>query len=397
MNNTKKKLTNIDSSCRQFLTDFSALEEPYRNSIKNLSEEQKSCVLQILEQLKVKESKFLQQIKENISTIVTYNEDQKCSLDSMREQIIERFATNNTQLEKQTEKINITLDCIKQKSLENLQELQKITSQLNEDRSFLEEEQKLIEEFQRNMKTLQQKRSKRTDNISCNVKYLENSQHEFITLSESSSVDNKEFLSKRTDENKDNCSLVELNTTKAEFYVDQSVGKCSTINVQLDNLLQESHQQAQEISNTLTKYDKDLTDTSQRYENDCKRLRVENCANIKVNIEEIHQTLDDHEKSLKNHLHILKDSNYLLQNSIRDYTHLYKRQMTQCVNDLESFRRSELKTYTATGATPSKKEFSYPKILVETSPHSCIVKRFRQENNWSDLDTTAPIDEVGSD
>lgn len=71
--------------------------------------------------------------------------------------------------------------------------------------------------------------------------------------------------------------------------------------------------------------------------------------------------------------------------------------MTQCVNDLESFRRSELKTYTATGATPSKKEFSYPKILVETSPHSCIVKRFRQENNWSDLDTTAPIDEVGSD
>lgn len=45
------------------------------------------------------------------------------------------------------------------------------------------------------------------------------------------------------------------------------------------------------------------------------------------------------------------------------------------------------------GSTPSKRMYIYPRILAATSPHENIVKRYREENNWSDLDTTATIDE----
>ncbi|KAI8126301.1 Bipolar kinesin KRP-130 [Lucilia cuprina] len=393
LDHTKKKLHDIDNLCDHFLTKSSSLEEFFTNSFQQLNDEQKSNVLRILEEIKEKEHKFQQQIKENLSSLEVYNEQQKSSLDSMRERIIEKFTLNKTELEKHTDKVNATIEDIKQKSLENLRELQKINSNLNEERCLMEEEQKLMEEFQKSMKALQEKRTKCNDNIGDNVKNLENCQQHIINTSQGTSVLNQKYLNNRTADCKENCSLVDSLTAQAELCIDQSVAKCSTINVQLDNMLQETVKQTQLISQGQTKYHQDLIQSTQHYENESKRLRLENCTKLKINTEKITLTLDDHAKCVKDHLNTLKNTNATQQTSLRDYTQLYKKQMTHCVNDLESFRRSELKTYTATGATPSKKEFSYPRVLAETSPHTRIVKRFRQENEWSDLDTTVPIDE----
>ncbi|KAM7355635.1 kinesin-like protein at 61F [Cochliomyia hominivorax] len=391
--NTKKKLQDIDNLCAHFLTKSVSLEEFFTNSLKQLNQDQKSSISAILEEIKEKEQKFQQQIKENLSSLDVYNEQQKSSLDSMREKIIEKFTLNKTQLEKQTDKLNAILDHTKEKSFEILQDLQKISSNLNEERSLLEEEQRLMEEFQKNIKTLQDKRNKCAENISGKVKDIENCQQTIINSTENILQLNKEYLNSHNTEFKNNCSLVENLTSEAELCIDQSVAKCSTINIQLDNMRQETVKQTQQISQGQIKYHQDFTDKSQQYEKECKRLRLENCAKIKTNTEKVYLSLEDHSSSLKDHVNILKNSNASIQNSLKDYTQTYKKQMTHCVNDFEEFRRSELKTYTATGQTPSKKQFSYPRVLAETSPHSRIVKRFRQENDWSDLDTTVPIDE----
>lgn len=49
------------------------------------------------------------------------------------------------------------------------------------------------------------------------------------------------------------------------------------------------------------------------------------------------------------------------------------------------------------GATPAKREFNYPKVLVATSPHERIVRRFWSNHNESDLDVSMSILEVITD
>ncbi|XP_059614919.1 kinesin-like protein Klp61F [Phlebotomus argentipes] len=45
--------------------------------------------------------------------------------------------------------------------------------------------------------------------------------------------------------------------------------------------------------------------------------------------------------------------------------------------DVENLKTSDLKTYSSTGETPGRKDFTYPRNLAATSPHERILKRFR--------------------
>jgi len=80
-----------------------------------------------------------------------------------------------------------------------------------------------------------------------------------------------------------------------------------------------------------------------------------------------------------------------------EHAALQRQQLQISEQELVRFQQTELKTYAPTGTTPSKRDFVYPRTLVATSPHQEIVKRYRQEQDWSDLDTTATIDEVVKD
>lgn len=54
-----------------------------------------------------------------------------------------------------------------------------------------------------------------------------------------------------------------------------------------------------------------------------------------------------------------------------------------CVQVVRAFCQNEVETYRPTGETPSKKNFSYPKTLSQTSPHGRILQRFRYDPNNS--------------
>lgn len=84
-----------------------------------------------------------------------------------------------------------------------------------------------------------------------------------------------------------------------------------------------------------------------------------------------------------------------LSDNLQQYSSSHDISMKDCVEQLDAFQEKELQTYKPTGETPMKKEFKYPRTLACTSPHNAIIKRLREENEWSDLDATTVYDEVG--
>lgn len=83
-----------------------------------------------------------------------------------------------------------------------------------------------------------------------------------------------------------------------------------------------------------------------------------------------------------------------LGDGIQQYSSSFNCYMGECVDMLDDFQSKELQVYTPTGQTPMKKEFKYPRVLACTSPHNKIIKRLREENEWSDMDATIVCDEV---
>lgn len=65
-----------------------------------------------------------------------------------------------------------------------------------------------------------------------------------------------------------------------------------------------------------------------------------------------------------------------------------------CMNRLDNFQRNEMKVYTPSGQTPSKRDYQYPRVLAATSPHTKIIHEFWNNHDGSVLDCSAVISEV---
>lgn len=375
---------------------MAAIEETFTASVSQMSEKQNDSNAKFLEELKDKEQKFKVQIKESLEALEYSNEQQQLALSNMRKAIIDKLTQCNTKLQQHTKRIQTEMDAIKQKTLDNMQELQKISSSLNEERCLIEEEQKLMEDFQNKMQALQKKRSNCASNIATNVETLEKAQQFVTTQLEGSSKLKQIFLEKNATALEANCQLVDKLTSEIELYIDQNVAKCSTLNIQMENKIQETTKSVQTKTDNDNLIHAELKQKLAEYGPQIKRLCSENRVQHKEKTDVVLTSLDEGIKRSRNHVIAAKSFNSTLQICLKDYTKVYKEQMQTCANDVETFRKSEIKTYTATGATPSKKEFKYPRVLVSTSPHSNIVKRFRQENDWSDMDMTIPVDEVST-
>lgn len=75
-------------------------------------------------------------------------------------------------------------------------------------------------------------------------------------------------------------------------------------------------------------------------------------------------------------------NNAMAQN-ISEYGESVNSHVFKCRERLEEFHRKDMQTYRSTGDTPAKREFQYPKQLVQTSPHDRLVRKF-----WTNFDGT---------
>lgn len=67
-----------------------------------------------------------------------------------------------------------------------------------------------------------------------------------------------------------------------------------------------------------------------------------------------------------------------------------------CQKRLQAFHNEELKLYTPSGQTPSKRDYQYPRVLAATSPHGKIINDFWKTHNPDDLNCSAIISEVST-
>lgn len=65
-----------------------------------------------------------------------------------------------------------------------------------------------------------------------------------------------------------------------------------------------------------------------------------------------------------------------------------------CADRIDTFQNNEVKIYTPTGRTPSKREFKFPRVLAQTSPHGKIITDFWNNHDGSELNCSAIIAEV---
>lgn len=75
--------------------------------------------------------------------------------------------------------------------------------------------------------------------------------------------------------------------------------------------------------------------------------------------------------------------NNAMARDIGEYGESINSHVLECRERLEDFHRKDMQTYRSTGDTPAKREFQYPKQLVQTSPHDRLVRKF-----WTNFDGT---------
>lgn len=83
-----------------------------------------------------------------------------------------------------------------------------------------------------------------------------------------------------------------------------------------------------------------------------------------------------------------------LESTQKDYAEKLLSDVHVCMTRLDSFQKDEIKMYTPTGQTPSKRDYQYTKVLAATSPHAKIIHEFWNNHDGSVLDCSAVIAEV---
>ncbi|XP_017493035.1 PREDICTED: kinesin-like protein Klp61F, partial [Rhagoletis zephyria] len=290
---------------------------------------------------------------------------------------------------------------IRQISEKSVQQLTNINLEIENERSAAAEERAIMDEIIEKMNALKEKsftnRQSRADAIAkVTVKLEENTQSTIDKLQQSSTV-LQSFCEKSCDGNASTQKGFEQHINVAMECSTQQENVHSSLQEQLCTLQRDSSNRVKEFSATAATHSEHTQKVLDEFEAEVKRNRLESEQRVEDATLAVKQGLAEDSHQLKQHVVVSSGLANSLQQSVLNYADTYKDQMQTCVNDVNNFKQSELKTYAPTGATPSKRNFVYPRSLAATSPHLDIVKRFRQENDWSDLDTTAPIDEASED
>lgn len=107
----------------------------------------------------------------------------------------------------------------------------------------------------------------------------------------------------------------------------------------------------------------------------------------------INECGDEHER-IDNSLHQFNEMHANLESIHKDYLTKLTDDIKVCAQRLQTFQKDEVKIYQASGQTPSKREYSYPKKLATTSPHAKIIKDYWQQHDGSPiLDCSAIVSE----
>uniref|UniRef100_A0A1A9VMW9 Kinesin motor domain-containing protein n=1 Tax=Glossina austeni TaxID=7395 RepID=A0A1A9VMW9_GLOAU len=405
--NVELKLKEINELSEQSLTNACSILNNFVEHINGLGNESKEKLFKLLETLMESNIGFVQQIKENFNQLEECSQQQKLTIDHMRNSIVQRLKEKQSDFETHTGQLQSKVKIMKQYTEQNRQQILKISEIMDEKSALEYQEQQVLEKFQKEMQDIQERRfaemrliQKRrcaeSDNINKAVDIIKMNQGNILSELEQKSKIYSEFLTQHQTDGLEQQKLAESQSAEVEKHAERNFATSSSLRRQLDNMYEKGAEKLQAFMQNQTSYDTQIQQLNTGYENQMKCLSLEGYKKVQISTDRVKQLTVENTQRLKNHITVAASLNSTIQDALKHYAQLHQEQMKTCVNDVNIFKQHELKTYTPSGSTPSKKEFTYPRVLASTSPHTRIVKRFRQENGidtTSDMDATVTIEE----
>ncbi|KAL9898288.1 kinesin-like protein Klp61F [Glossina fuscipes fuscipes] len=343
-------------------------------------------------------------LKKNFSQIEQCNQQQKLTIDHMRSDITQILNEGQIKLETHTEQLQNKVEIIKQCTEENRRQFLKINEIMEKERALECEEQEVLEKFHKDMKDIQERRfaemldiQKRRcaecDAMSTSVDTISTTNQKFSSELDKKSNLDFEYLKQRQVDFLDQRKIAENHSAEVERHAERNMSMCAALLGQLDNMHEKREQRLQVFMDTHDSYTPRMQHLINAYENQMKCLSLESSKQAKISTDHLKQLTVENEQHLKKHITAAGNLNLTVENALKDYAKTCQKTIKACVNDMNVFKEDELKTYTPSGSTPSRKEFTYPRELAATSPDKRIVERLHQEIDCSDIDTTMPIEE----
>ncbi|XP_050333178.1 kinesin-like protein Klp61F [Bactrocera neohumeralis] len=401
INDSGMKIQKVNDLCKESLASTSTIIEKCSQALDDAGSEQKIKLTNLFKELESKQIEMIAQMQEKLQDLVRYTEQQKANTEKMCKTVVENLQEKSQNLQAHTKKLTEHIAENKQISETSIQHLALMHVEIENERTAAAEERTIMEEIIEKLNALKEKshtsRRTRADAINTLTVKLEDNTQSTIERLEQSSTFAQNHCEQSCNENVAAQQEFEKQTAETLKCNEQQSTAETTLKEQLSSMQQDGCVRIVEFTTTAATHLECTQKTLGTYVDEVKRARVEGESKLDEATNDVKASLTEDAQRFKQHVAVTSGLINASQQNILNYANTYKEQMGTCVNDVDKFKQSELKTYAPTGATPSKRNFVYPRSLASTSPHIDIVKRFRQENEWSDLDTTAPIDEGSED
>ncbi|XP_036217551.2 kinesin-like protein Klp61F [Bactrocera oleae] len=401
INDGNMKIQKVNDLCKESLATTNTIIEKCTQALGDASSEKKIKLTYLFKELESKQIEMIAQMQEKLQDLVRFTEQQKATTEKMCKTVVESLQEKSQNLQLHTKKMTERIAENKQISETSIEQLARMHVEIENERAAATEERTIMEEIIEKLNSLKEKsytnRKTRADAINTLTVKLEDSTQSTIARLQQSSTFAQTYCEESCNENVAMQQEFEKQTAEALKCNEQQANAKSTLKEQLCNMQRDGCVRIVEFTTTAAKHLECTQKTLGAYVDEVKRARVESELKVDEATNDVKTSLTQDAQRLKQHVAVTSGLTNAIQQNILNYANTYNDQMSTCVNDVDKFKQSELKTYAPTGATPSKRNFVYPRSLAATSPHIDIVKRYRQENEWSDLDTTVPIDEGSED
>ncbi|KAH8375487.1 hypothetical protein KR200_003162, partial [Drosophila serrata] len=392
--NATKSIATLMEICSQSLADQAQLQKQLINEIsQSCDQHTQKLVAQMLDQMQQRELQMSRDIQVNLQEIEENNQRHKAMLDSMQEKFSQIIDSSSQSLENHVAKVKQQLNELSGMSVPDGEHLKQLQEELANEHALARQEEALLESLMMQMEQIKNLRAKNTKSMSERIGQLgENrlARNKHIDATQSGIQDYQKLGAVASQSARKELSG---QMEAGMLCLDQSIAKCSMLQVHLQNLGQECAKQTDVNVQASRLHQVSLKEICQKSDKLLEELQGKQKVHLEEFASEKQQLITEDRQRFRGHSTLASDHVLEMTRQTTEHGALQRQQLQICEQEVTRFQQSELKTYAPTGTTPSKRDFVYPRSLVATSPHQDIVRRYRQEQDWSDLDTTATIDE----
>lgn len=347
------KIEKVNGLCKESLTTTSTIFEKCSQVLGDSSSEQKIKLTNLFKELESKQIDVIAQIQEEIQGLVRFTKQQKATTESMCKAVVESLQEKSKNLQVHTTKLTERISEIKQISDTSIQHLTQMHVEIEKERAASAEECTIMEEIIEKLNTLKEKsyrnRKTRADAINTLTVKLEDNTQSTVERLQQSTIFAQAYCEESCNDNKATQEEFEKQTIEALKCSEQQTNAHSMLKEQLRNMQQDGCARIVEFTTTAATHLECTQKTLEGYADEMKRARLESELKIDEATDDVKTSLTEDSQRLKQHVAVSNGLTYSLQQNIQNYANTYKNQVGTCVNDVDKFKQSELKTYAPTG------------------------------------------------